>query len=212
MKHIWRPIMQVMNDTEVTFITRVKFNKRWSETNLDLDRSWAYFLADIVNFKHRDISYRSLVITLIPNTWSFSFEQTRICGKLGLRILIFFWGACLLVMLCLLFLNKVYFKKTNHISFYFSINNKQFSSVVFRVYGMCLIIMRIGRLDGALIRTLWGILSGCEFESASSLRLLDVFPWSRLGEATQSVQLQFLSHLFCCCCCCLLHIGHLLHL
>ena len=31
--------MQVMNDTDIAFITQIKFNKILSETNIDLDRS-----------------------------------------------------------------------------------------------------------------------------------------------------------------------------
>jgi len=45
-----------MNDTELTFITQIKFNKILAETIIDLDRSWAYCLAGVVNLKHRDIS------------------------------------------------------------------------------------------------------------------------------------------------------------
>jgi len=64
MKHIWKQIIQLMNDTE---ITEIKFNKILSETNIDLDRFWTYCLADIVNLKHWDISWWSQIITLIPN-------------------------------------------------------------------------------------------------------------------------------------------------
>jgi len=31
--------MKVMNDTEITFIAQIKFNKILLETNIDLDRS-----------------------------------------------------------------------------------------------------------------------------------------------------------------------------
>jgi len=48
--------MQVMNDTQIAFITQIKFKKILSETNIDVDGSWAYWLADIVNLKHPDIS------------------------------------------------------------------------------------------------------------------------------------------------------------
>jgi len=56
MNHIWKQIMKVMNDTEITIITQIKFYNIWSETNIDLDRSWVSCLADIVNLKHWDIS------------------------------------------------------------------------------------------------------------------------------------------------------------
>ena len=51
-----KKIMKVMNDTEIRIVTQIKFNKILSDTNIDLDRSWACCLADIVNLKHRDIS------------------------------------------------------------------------------------------------------------------------------------------------------------
>ena len=56
MKRIWKQIMWIMNDIEIALITHIQFNNILSETNIELDRSWAYCLAYIVDVKHRGIS------------------------------------------------------------------------------------------------------------------------------------------------------------
>jgi len=51
-----------MNDTEITFITQITFSQILAETNIDLDRSWAYCLADVVNLTGDHTNSKYMII------------------------------------------------------------------------------------------------------------------------------------------------------